>query len=59
MPVIWTDIMFRNLYQDDSTDRTKNEEPLNEVGSQSPTERLMGFEPGTFRFLPQRLNQLG
>ena len=25
-------------------------EPRNEVGSLSPAERLVGFEPGTFRF---------
>ena len=29
------------------------------VGSLSPAERLVGFEPGTFRFLLQRLNPLG
>ena len=34
-------------------------EPRNEVGSLSPAERLAGFEPGTFRFLLQRLNPLG
>ena len=34
-------------------------EPRNEVGSLSPAERLAGFEPGTFRFLFQRLNPLG
>ena len=34
-------------------------EPRNEVGSLSPAERLVGFEPGTFRFLLQRLNPLG
>ena len=33
-------------------------EPRNEVGSLSPAERLAGFEPGTFRFLLQRLNPL-
>ena len=33
--------------------------PRNEVGSQSPAERLVGIEPGTFRFLLQRLNPLG
>ena len=32
------------------------QEPRNEVGSLSPAERLVGFEPGTFRFLLQRLN---
>ena len=34
-------------------------EPCSEVGSLSPAERLVGFQPGTFRFLPQRLNPLG
>ena len=34
-------------------------EPRNEVGSLSPAERLVGFEPGTFWFLLQRLNPLG
>ena len=34
-------------------------EPRNEVGSLSPAEHLVGFEPGTFRFLLQRLNPLG
>ena len=34
-------------------------EPCNEVGSLSPAERLVGFEPGTFRFLLQGLNSLG
>ena len=34
-------------------------EPRNEVGSLSPAERLVGFEPGTFRFIVQRLNPLG
>ena len=34
-------------------------EPRNKVGSLSPAERLVGFEPGTFRFLLQRLNPLG
>ena len=33
-------------------------EPRNEVGSLSPAERLAVFEPGTFRFLLQRLNPL-
>ena len=33
-------------------------EPRNKVGSLSPAERLAGFEPGTFRFLLQRLNSL-
>ena len=33
-------------------------EPRSEVGSLSPVERLVGFEPGTFRFLLQRLNPL-
>ena len=32
------------------------QKPRNEVGSLSPAERLVGFEPGTFRFLLQRLN---
>ena len=34
-------------------------EPRNEVGSLSLAERLVGFKPGTFRFLLQRLNPLG
>ena len=34
-------------------------EPRNEVGSLSPAERLVGFEPGTIRFWWQRLNPLG
>ena len=34
-------------------------EPRNKVGSQSPAEHLVGFEPGTFRFLLQHLNPLG
>ena len=34
-------------------------EPRNEIGSLSPAERLVGFEPGTFRYLLQRLNPLG
>ena len=34
-------------------------EPRSEVGSLSPAERLLGFEPGNFRFLQQRLNPLG
>ena len=34
-------------------------EPCYEVGSLSPAKRLVGFEPGTFRFLLQRLNPLG
>ena len=33
--------------------------PRSEVGSPSPAERLVGFEPGTFRFLLQRLKPLG
>ena len=33
--------------------------PRNEVGSLSPAERLADFEPGTFRFLLQRLDPLG
>ena len=27
-----------------------------EVGTLNPAEHLMGFEPGTFWFLPQQLN---
>ena len=34
-------------------------EPRNEVRVLSSTKRLAGFEPGTFRFLSQRLNPLG
>ena len=34
-------------------------EPRNEVGSLSPAERLVDFEPGTFWLWLQRLNQLG
>ena len=34
-------------------------EPCSEVESLSPAERLVGFEPGTFRFLLQRSNPLG
>ena len=34
-------------------------EPHNEAGSISPTERLVGFEPGIFRFGSKRLNPLG
>ena len=34
-------------------------EPRNEVGSLSTAERLVGFDPGTFRFWLQRLNPLG
>ena len=34
-------------------------EPHNKVGSLSPAECLVGFEPGAFRFLLQRLNPLG
>ena len=34
-------------------------EPRNEASSLSPAGRLMRFEPGTFRFLLQRLNPLG
>ena len=33
-------------------------EPCNEVGSLSLAERLVWFEPGTFRFLRQCLNPL-
>ena len=36
-----------------------NREPCNEVGSLSPAERLVEFEPGAFQFLSQRLNTLG
>ena len=34
-------------------------EPRNKVGSLNPAKHLVGFEPGTFRFLLQRLNPLG
>ena len=34
-------------------------EPRSEVGSVSLAERLVGFEPGTFRFLLQHVNPLG
>ena len=34
-------------------------EPRNKVGSLSPAEHLVGFEPRTFRFLLQHLNPLG
>ena len=34
-------------------------EPHSEVGSLSPVEHLVGFEPGTFWFWLQRLNPLG
>ena len=34
-------------------------EPRNKVGSLSPVERLVGFEPGTFRFWSKPLNPLG
>ena len=34
-------------------------EPRSEVGSVSLAQRLVGFEPGTFRFWLQRLNPLG
>ena len=33
-------------------------EPRNYIGSLSPAEHLVGFEPGTFPFLSQRLNPL-
>ena len=33
--------------------------PHNGVGPLSPVERLLGFEPGTFRFWLERLNSLG
>ena len=36
-----------------------HQEPLNEIGSLSPAKHLVGFEPGTFQFLLQRLNPLG
>ena len=36
-----------------------HQEPHNDVGSLSPTDCLLGFEPGTFRLLLQRLNPLG
>ena len=36
-----------------------HQEPRSEVRSLSPAVRLVGFEPGTFRFLLQRLNPLG
>ena len=35
-----------------------HQEPRNKVGSLSPAEHLVGFEPGTFRFLLQCLNPL-
>ena len=34
-------------------------EPCNKVGSLSPAEHLVGFEPRTFRFLLQHVNPLG
>ena len=34
-------------------------EPRSEVGSLSPAERLVGFEPGALRFSLQRLNPIG
>ena len=34
-------------------------EPPNEVGSLTPAEHLVGFDPGTFRFWLQCLNPLG
>ena len=34
-------------------------EPRSKVGSLSPAEHLVGFEPGIFRFLLQHLNPLG
>ena len=34
-------------------------EHRNEIGSLSPYEGLVGFEPATFHFLLQRLNPLG
>ena len=33
--------------------------PRNEAGSQSQAERLLGFEPGFFRFWKLHLNPLG
>ena len=36
-----------------------NREPRNEVGSLSPAEHLVGFEPGIFPFWWQRLDPLG
>ena len=36
-----------------------HQEPRNEVGSLSLTECLVGFQPGTLRFLLQCLNPLG
>ena len=36
-----------------------HKEPRKEVGSLSPNERLVGFEPGTFLFSQQRLDSLG
>ena len=36
-----------------------HQEPRSEVGFLSPAEHLVRFEPGTFRFLLQRLNPLG
>ena len=36
-----------------------HQEPRSEVGFLSPAEHLLRFEPGTFRFLLQRLNPLG
>ena len=36
-----------------------HQEPRNEVQSWSPADRLVGFEPKTFRFWLQRLNPLG
>ena len=36
-----------------------HQEPRNEVGSLSPAECLVGFEPGTFRFWLQCPNPLG
>ena len=36
-----------------------HQEPRNEVQSWSPADRLVGFEPKTFRFWLQRLKPLG
>ena len=40
------------------TQRSRGD-PHNEVGSLSPAEHLVGFEPGTFQFWSQHLNPLG
>ena len=36
-----------------------HQEPCNEVGTLSMAERLVGFEPGTFRFWSKYLHPLG